>query len=124
MVIPQPLVEQLAAHRAWQDATREAAGESWTDWDLVFARPDGSPIPHKEDWGAWKQLLVDAGVRDARLYDARHTAATLLLEQGVDIRVVQQILGHSSLAVTKRYTHVTDTLARDAAERMGRGLWD
>ncbi len=65
-----------------------------------------------------------AGVRDARLHDARHTAATLLLEQGVDIRVVQEILGHSTLAMTKRYTHVTDTLARQAAERMGRALWD
>ncbi|WP_156870314.1 tyrosine-type recombinase/integrase, partial [Sporichthya polymorpha] len=54
----------------------------------------------------------------------RHTAATLLLEQGVDIRVVQQILGHSTLAVTKRYTHVTDVLARQAADRMGQALWD
>jgi site-specific recombinase XerD len=65
-----------------------------------------------------------AGVRDARLHDARHTAATLLLEQGVDIRVVQEILGHSTLAVTKKYTHVTSRLARDAAARMANALWD
>ena len=47
-----------------------------------------------------------------------------MLEQEVDIRVVQQILGHFTLAVTKRYTHVTSRLAKDAAERMARALWD
>ncbi|MBA3741628.1 site-specific integrase [Sporichthya sp.] len=110
--------------RAAQAAERLIAGDTWTDLDLVFAQPNGRPIQPRADWEAWKALLARAGVRDARLHDARHTAATLLLEQGVDIRVVQEILGHSTLAVTKRYTHVTDTLARDAAERMGRALWD
>jgi site-specific recombinase XerD len=68
-------------------------------------------------------MLRMAGLRNARPHDARHTAATLLLEQGVDIQVVQEILGHSSLAVTKRYTHVTSKLAEDAATRMGQALW-
>jgi site-specific recombinase XerD len=66
---------------------------------------------------------VAAGIRSARPHDARHTAATLLLEQGVDIRVVQELLGHSSLAVTKRYTHVTSKLSRDAADQIGKALW-
>jgi site-specific recombinase XerD len=78
----------------------------------------------RDDWADWKWLCKAAGVRDARLHDARHTAATLLLEQGVDIRVVQEILGHSTLAVTKRYTHVTSRLAKEAAGRMSRALWD
>ncbi|WP_203887406.1 tyrosine-type recombinase/integrase [Planotetraspora kaengkrachanensis] len=60
----------------------------------------------------------------ARVRDAWHTATTLLLEQGVDMRVVQVILGHSQLTTTKRYTHVTENLAGDAAARMGRALWD
>jgi site-specific recombinase XerD len=72
----------------------------------------------------WEWLCKAASVRDARLHDARHTAATLLLEQGVDISVVQEILGHSTLAVTKGYAHVTSRLAREAAERMSRALWD
>lgn len=71
----------------------------------------------RDDWAD------SAGVRDARLHDARHTAATLLLEQGVDISVVQEILGHSTLAVTKRYTHVTSRLTRDAADRIAKVLW-
>ncbi|MGQ0629416.1 MAG: tyrosine-type recombinase/integrase [Sporichthyaceae bacterium] len=124
VVIPPPLLPHLKAHRAAQSAARLAAGELWEDWDLVFAQSNGRPIQPRYDWEAWKALLGKAGVRDARLHDARHTAATLLLEQGVDIRVVQEILGHSTLAVTKRYTHVTDKLAREAATRMGRALWD
>ena len=47
-----------------------------------------------------------------RTHDLRHTAATLLRGQGVDIRVVQAILGHSTLAVTKKYMHVTSRLAK------------
>jgi site-specific recombinase XerD len=101
-----------------------AAGDAWQDLDLVFSQPNGSPIQTRHGWEEWKRLLEIAGVRNTRLHDARHTAATLLLEQGVDIRVVQQILGHSTLAVTQRYTHVTDFLGRQAAERMGRTLWD
>jgi integrase len=124
VVVPEPLLDQLRAHQQAQSLARAALGDAWQPFDLVFCQPDGRPIQPGSDWAAWKRLLKNAGVRDARLHDARHTAATLLLEQGVDIRVVQEILGHSSLAVTKRYTHVTNTLARQAAERMGRALWD
>ena len=58
------------------------------DHDLIFATRHGGPIERTEDWRAWKALLRQAGVRDARVHGARHTAATLLIEQGVHIRVV------------------------------------
>jgi site-specific recombinase XerD len=123
-VIPAPLVQLLRQQRTAQNAERLAADEAWQrQWDLVFARPDGSPVDPSDDWAEWKRITVKAGVADARVHDARHTAATLRLEQGVDIRVVQEVLGHSTLAVTKRYTHVTSRLAKDAAERMSRALW-
>jgi len=121
--IPPPLIAVLKAHKAAQAKERLIAGDAWEDWDLVFCRPNGRPIDPRDDWDEWKALLTAAGLRDARPHDARHTAATLLLEQGVDIRVVQELLGHSSLAVTKRYAHVTSKLARDAADRMGEALW-
>jgi integrase len=84
----------------------------------------GSPIERTEDWRSWKNILSQAGVRDARVHDARHTAATLLVEQGVHIRVVQEVLGHTSVTTTERCTHVATLQMRDASGRIGQALWD
>ncbi|WP_433242588.1 tyrosine-type recombinase/integrase [Streptosporangium sp. CA-135522] len=125
IAVPPPLVVLPGLHRQAQKIEWGAAGEKWQDWDLVWCMPDGSPIDAKDDWDEWKGLLKLAEIdKDARVHDARHTAATLLLEQGVDIRVVQVILGHSQLTTTKRYTHVTEILASEAALWRGRSwLW-
>ena len=65
-----------------------------------------------------------AGVRDARLHDARHTAATLLLQQGVPARVVTDILGHSQIGLTPgTFSHGVPERAQEAADRMGNALW-
>ena len=90
---------------------------------MVFCTTLGTPNDSRDDWAEWHDLLAQAGVRPARIHDARHTAATLLLEQGIDIRVVQQILGHSQLSQTERYTHVTNALSQHAADRMSEALW-
>ena len=66
-----------------QAAERLAAGPAWTDVGMVFATPFGKPVDPRNDYREWRQLLRDAGVPPARLHDARHTAATLLLTQGV-----------------------------------------
>ena len=68
-------------------------------------------------------LVGCVGIHAARLHDARHTAATLLLAQGVDQRVVMEILGHSQISMTNRYTHVLPQVMTDAAARMGQALW-
>jgi hypothetical protein len=62
-------------------------------------------------------------VRDVRVHDARHTAATLLIEQGVHIRVVQEVLGHTRVTTTERYAHVATLQMKDASERMDQALW-
>ncbi|MER5420652.1 tyrosine-type recombinase/integrase [Streptosporangium roseum] len=61
-------------------------------------------------------------MRDVRVHDARHTAATLLVEQGVNIRVVQEVLGRTRVTTTERYTHVSTPLMRDAGERPASAL--
>lgn len=120
--IPPELVESLRAHREVQNLERMMAGAAYARHDLVFAEPDGSPIDPARDWREWHELLAAAGVRRARVHDGRHTAATLLLAQGVDVRVVQEILGHSSVTVTEGYAHVVSAMAREATQRMGASL--
>ena len=94
-------------------------------WDLVFRQPDGKPVGHKRDHAEWKALLADAGVRDARLHDARHTAASLLLLLKVPARVVMEMLGHSSYQLTMNtYSHVAPELNSEAARLMAGALWD
>lgn len=107
-----PLVEPLASILARYQAAYPSEG-------LVFVDDDGRAIDPRDDGARWKALLVRAGLEHVRQHDARHTAATLLLASGVDQRVVMQILGHSSAAMTMHYQHVDLTMARDALERLG-----
>jgi len=97
LALPARLVDALRAHRAAQLEERIAAGPLWHDDDLIFAQPNGRPIERKSDWRAWKALLREASVREVRLHDGRHTAATLLLSEGVHPRVVMEVLGHAQM---------------------------
>jgi hypothetical protein len=74
--IPPPLLESLKAHKAAQDAEREAAGKRWEAWDLVWCQPDGRPIHRRADWGAWKALLTAAGIQ-ADAYRLQERPGTL-----------------------------------------------
>jgi integrase len=123
IAMPPSLVTALRAHRAEQLGERIAAGPDWEEGDFVWCQAKGRPIGAHADWDEWKALLQAAGVRDARLHDARHTAATLLLAQGVDQRVVMEILGHSQLSMTTRYAHVLSEVMTEAAGRIGKALW-
>jgi integrase len=124
IALPRPLVDGLRQHRAAQLEERLRAGSEWHDHGLVFAQENGRPIDPSADYRAWRSLLADAGVRPARLHDARHTAASLLMLQGVPARVVMDVLGHSQISLTLgTYSHVVPELARDAADRMGESLW-
>ena len=75
------------------------------------------------DWREWKSLLKVAAVRDARLHDARHTAATLMLVQGVDVRTLMAIMGWTEMATAQRYSHVVDEMRLEASRRIGAVLW-
>lgn len=122
--MPPPLIAQLRTQRSTQVQQRLTAGSEWDDHDLVFAQPNGKPLDPDNQSKAWKAFLKRIGVRDARLHDARHTAATLLLLRGVDPRTVMYVMGWSEVSMTKRYQHVVPELRHAAMERMTEALWD
>jgi integrase len=122
--LPAPLRDALRTHRTQQAEQRMTVANVWEDRGFVFCQPNGRPIDARRDWLDWKALLKAAEVRDARVHDARHTAATLLLQQGVPARVVMEVLGHSQISLTLgTYSHVVPELAEEAAQRMGDALW-
>jgi len=123
IAIPDQIFTLILKHRERQDEEREYAGSEWHDGGWMFAQPDGKPIDPRRDMAEWKKLLHEAGVRDARLHDARHTAATTLLLLGVPERAVMDVMGWSNAAMVRRYSHVTGRLRRDIARRLDTYLW-
>lgn len=83
VALSDPLVAFLRSHKASQAAERLRAGSLWQDDGWLFIDELGRPINPRTDWSHWKAVLQAAGVGDARLHDARHTAATCLLLLGV-----------------------------------------
>lgn len=117
--LPDPLVALLADHKRNQDAERALARQLWQGGGWVFARPDGQPLSPNTDYHEWKRLLIEAGLRETRLHDARHTAATVLLVLGVPTPTAMAIMGWSGPAMAKRYQHLVDSVRRDVARQVG-----
>jgi integrase len=113
----------LRAHRAEQAQERSAAAELWHDEGWVFATETGEPIHLRTDYSEWKRLLKAAGLRDARLHHARHTAATVLLVLRQPTPTVMSLMGWSSESMAARYRHGTDSLRSQVASQVGQSIW-
>ena len=94
--LPPQLVALLEAHQAEQEQERASALQIWRGEDWVFATSDGQPLNPNTDYHEWKRLLKEAGLREARLHDARHTAATVLLVLRQPTPTVMSLMGWSS----------------------------
>ncbi|MFF4765034.1 tyrosine-type recombinase/integrase [Streptomyces sp. NPDC001255] len=121
--LPAQLGDLLKEHREKQLTERAAAGMDWTEEGWVFATPTGRGTPPRTDYDEWKELLRTAGVRDGRLHDARHTAATVLLILGVSERAVMGLMGWSTTAMAARYQHMVDTVRADVARQVDGLIW-
>ncbi len=106
-----------------QDVERRVAGSLWQEGGWVFTTPLGHPVNPRTDYTHWKNLLSSVGLRDARLHDARHTAATVLLLLGVPDRAVMGIMGWSKAEMMVRYQHLTSAVRHDIAVRLDGLLW-
>jgi integrase len=124
--LPDAVVDALKLRREQQEADRQAAGvEFWEDWGLVFTTRLGTPLSPRNDYREFRRLVDAAGLRPVRLHDLRHTAASLMLAQGVNPRVVMELLGHSQISVTMNtYSHVAPASSREAVARVEGLLFD
>ncbi len=89
----------------------------------MFPDEHGRISSHRKDWAEWKALLAEANVRDGRLHDARHTAATVLLILGVPERAVMGLMGWSTTALAARYQHMVDAVRADVARQVDGLIW-
>ncbi|RPK38634.1 tyrosine-type recombinase/integrase [Streptomyces sp. ADI93-02] len=124
--VPGELMELLRQHKGEQDREQKRARDLWTEKGYVFTSPTGEPLNPNTDFHKWKDLLKAAGVRDGRLHDARHTAATVLLILGVSDAVVDGIMGWEpgkSARMRRRYQHLTSRVLKDTADKIGGLLW-
>ena len=88
--------------------------------NFVFCHPNGAPLDPDRVTQTFWSMARRAGLRDFRFHDLRHTHASLMLSQGVHLKIVSERLGHSSIAVTgDLYSHVLPTVQREAVERFG-----
>ncbi|MDH6608303.1 integrase [Streptomyces sp. SAI-208] len=109
--------EGLKEHRERQDRERHKWGTAWKLTGRIFTEEDGSWLHPGKVSDLFERLVIDAGLPPIRLHDLRHSAATLMLAAGVDIKVVSETLGHSDTCITRDiYQAVLDDLARAAAE--------
>ncbi len=119
--IPDQLLKELRRHRRFQKQERLTAVE-WADLDLVFATPTGGYIDPKHDYLEWHHVREAAGIRPARLHDARHTAAMMLIA-GVHSRAAMLVMGWTNPETMLRYTHVVDAVRKDVADKMDDLIW-
>ena len=121
--LPGVVATQLRAHHARQEAERALLGAAWQgeEWELVFTAPTGGPLSKFTLTKQFKRHLARAGLPELRFHDLRHSCASLLVAQGVHPRVVMELLGHSTIALTMNtYSHVLPQAQRDAVDLLDR----
>ncbi len=116
IVLSATAVEALRRHADKQEQERVRLGPAWEDNGLVFPNRVGCPLEAQNVLQrSLRPLLQRAGLPPIRFHDLRHTAATLLLGRGIHPKIVADLLGHSTTAVTNDvYSHVTPTMHQAA----------
>ena len=125
VALPPILVNILREVQATQDAYRRELGQTYEDCDLVFCQPNGRPLyAHNVTQRDFKRIMKAAGVPTIRFHDLRHCHATLLLQQGVHPKIVQERLGHSTISMTlDTYSHVLPGMQERAAADLEKRLF-
>ncbi len=118
--LPSFLIDMLKQHRVQQLEQRLKVGDAWENRDLVFPDLHGGYFNSNYLLRMFKKLLQEAGVPHMHIHDLRHSAATILLGMGVNMKVIQELLGHSDIAITLGlYSHLLPNMQQDVVNK-----WD
>ncbi len=119
VVLPGVAIEALKEHRLRQEQARLEAGEKWHERGIVFSNKYGGFFDPDRLLLIFDKVLREAGLPHMRFHDLRHSAATILLTSGVHPKVVQERLGHSTIAMTLDvYSHVLPSIQQEAADKI------
>ncbi len=117
------VIAMLQAHRAAQDVEREHAAGAWIETGHVFTTASGKPLDPRSALRAFTLAAERAGIRGVSVHTLRHSAATAMLESGVHLKAVSELLGHAGTQVTADvYAHLTTRTARSAMDALGASL--
>ena len=120
-IIPMaPSVAELfRKQKAKQDELRNLLGDKWTETGLFFTGPFGGYLSYRTVYDCFKRLAVKIGAPEARVHDLRHTYAVVCLESGVDIKTLQENLGHATATFTLDiYGHVSQKMRQQSAVKL------
>lgn len=119
LILGPEAIKKIRKHAERQYQQKLFAGDRWEENDLIFPNSIGKPKEHNRLLKDFKAIAKKAGLPTIRFHDLRHSAATLMLQQEINPKIVQEILGHSDINLTlNTYSHVMPTLQREAASRL------
>ncbi|HXQ26813.1 MAG TPA: tyrosine-type recombinase/integrase [Candidatus Acidoferrales bacterium] len=118
---PEFVRDLLIEQRRQVVENRALAGENWKENGLVFPSEIGTPLDERNVLRRFQKICEENGLPKLRLYDLRHTHASLLIHEGVHPKKISERLGHSSIKLTMdTYGHLFEGSDRDSAEKMER----
>jgi integrase len=121
--LPALAVDAIRRHKREQAAERLAAGAHWQHQNFIFATPIGTPLDPRNVTRLFHGLCCRAGLGQRRFHALRHSAATLMLAEGVPLEVISETLGHAGYAITADvYAQVVPKLQQQAAAAMDQAL--
>jgi integrase len=125
VTLPAVAISALRYHQAHQEQERQWAGTRWlgNQWNLVFTTTLGTPLDERGVLRRFQKILTLAGLPKLRIHDLRHSAVAILIAQGVNIKAISELLGHSSVAFTLQvYGHLLEETKRETAIKMDAAL--
>ncbi len=122
--VPTRLMEKLKKHQRTCQMNRLRMGEDYTATDFIIVHPDGKPIYPEYLSQMLTKLQKKYDLPQCRFHDLRHLCASIMLMQGVNVKVAQERLGHKDISTTLNiYSHVLPSSAREAAEKIGEMIY-